>query len=119
MEIVRWTFIIIFMLIFLGFALQNQTETVSVKILNWQTNDLPLYFFLYMAFGVGLLTATVIALVQNIKLRAQMVKLQRENNKIKDELDRQRNASIDDDDKTAALAESPTDQGEEQGKLNE
>lgn len=105
MEIVRWAFIILFMLIFLGFALQNQDQTVSVKILTWQTKNLPLYSFLYMAFALGLLLATIVALINMIKLRATIAKLQRENKKVRDELDRQRNASIDDDDKTAALAE--------------
>ncbi len=97
MWIFRWVLIALLILIILGFALQNQKQTVSVRILNWESPVLPLYFFLYMAFGAGIFFWVLVTTLNTIKLKGEIMKLNRENRKIKDELNRLRNANIEED----------------------
>ncbi len=97
MWIVRWILIALLILIVLGFALQNQDQTVSVRILKWQSPILPLYLFLYVSFGAGLLFWVLISALNAIKMKGEIFKLNRENRKIRDELNRLRNVTIEDD----------------------
>jgi uncharacterized integral membrane protein len=105
MWIVRWVIIALLILIVLGFALQNQEQTVSVRILRWQSPVLPLYLFLYLSFGAGLLFWVLISALNTIKLRGEIFKLNRENRKIREELNRLRNVSIEDDIESPASGE--------------
>ena len=94
MSIVRWVLIALLILVVLGFALQNQSETVSVRILKWQSPVLPLYMILYIAFAAGLLFWVLMSAMTFIKLKSDVVKAQRENKKLAQELNRMRNVSI-------------------------
>ncbi len=97
MSIVRWVLIALLILVVLGFALQNQSETVSVRILKWQSPVLPLYMILYIAFAAGLLFWVLMSAMTFIKLKSDVVKAQRENKKMAQELNRMRNVSIHED----------------------
>lgn len=97
MWIVRWILIALLILIVLGFALQNQSQTVSVRFLKWQSPVLPLYLYLYLSFGAGLLFWVLISALNTIKLKGEIFKLNRENRKIRDELNRLRNVTIEED----------------------
>jgi len=105
MWIVRWVLIALLILIILGFALQNQQQTVSVKILNWKSPVLPLYIFLYISFGAGLLFWVLISMLNMFKLKGEIHQLQRENRKARDELNRLRNASIEEEEEPTELEE--------------
>ncbi len=98
MWIFRWVISAILILLILFFAFENQSQLVSVKFLKWQTPNLPLYLFLYIAFGAGLLFWVFISTINMFKLRSEIHRLNRDNQKIKAELGRLRNVSIEDDD---------------------
>jgi len=95
MWIVRWILGALLIIIILGFALQNQDQTVTVKIIKWQSPILPLYFFLYLSYAAGILTWLLVSTLNILKLKGDVHKLHREKRKIMDELNRMRNANID------------------------
>lgn len=97
MWIVRWILFVLFFLIFVGFALQNQSQEVSVRILRWQTTNLPLWIFLYAAFAIGVLFSIVVSIVYIMRLKADKLRLQKQNRKVKEELNRLRNANIEEE----------------------
>lgn len=97
MWIVKWLLIAILMLAILGFALQNQEQTVSVRILNWISAELPLYFFLYIAFGVGLILGIVLPSLNLIQMKAEVRRIRKENKKNREELNRLRNADLEEE----------------------
>ena len=97
MWILRWILGALLIIVILGFALQNQDQTVSVKILKWQSPILPLYFFLYLSFGAGILTWVIVSALNILKHKGEILKLQKEIRKTRDELDRLRNVSIDEE----------------------
>ena len=97
MWIVRWILIALIILIILAFALYNQEQTVYVKFLKWQSANLPLYLFLYLAFAFGMIFWVVVSALNILKLKNQIYRLQRENRKTQQELDRLRNVNIEED----------------------
>ena len=97
MWIVRWILSALVILIILGFALQNQEQMVSVRILQWQSTNLPLYLLLYIAFGAGVLIWALISALNILKLKGDIHRLQRTNRKVHEELNRLRNVSIEDE----------------------
>lgn len=97
MSIIRWILSALSILVILGFALQNQEQTVSVHILKWQSANLPLYIFMYLAFGAGMLLWVVVSSFNLIKLKTDVMRYQKENKRIREELDRLRNVSLDDE----------------------
>jgi len=97
MWILRWILGALLIIVILGFALQNQEQTVSVQILKWKSPVMPLYFFLYIAFGTGLLTWLLVSTLNTFRLKSKIHNLQRENRKVREELNRLRNLSIDED----------------------
>lgn len=105
MLIFRWILGAILIIIILGFALQNQDQTVSVKIIKWQSSVLPLYFFLYLSYAAGVLTWVIVSAFSLIKQKGDIYKLQRENRRIRDELSRLRNAGIEDEMEATELEE--------------
>jgi uncharacterized integral membrane protein len=97
MWIVKWILFILFFLILVGFALQNQDQEVSVQLLKWRTINLPLWIFLYAAFAIGVLFSIIISILNIIKLKTENMRLQKQHRKVKEELNRLRNVSIDED----------------------
>jgi len=108
MWILKWILSVFFILVVLLFAIQNQEQTVSVRFLNWISPNLPLYLFLYIAFASGILMWVLISIMNIVRLNSRIHKLQRENKKVKEELNRLRNASIEEE-----LAPSEMDEEEE------
>jgi uncharacterized integral membrane protein len=98
MWIIRWIVIALFVIVILGFALQNQEQTTYVKILKWQSHNLPLYIFLYISFITGLVFWVLISALHILKLKGENFQLQRDNQKIRNELNRLRNANIEEED---------------------
>ena len=97
MWIVRWILGAIIIIFVLGFALQNQTETATIQLLNWQSPVLPLYLYLYFAFGTGLIFWALVSAFNIFKLRGRIGKVEKENKKLHKELDRLRNAAIEEE----------------------
>ena len=112
MWIFRWILGALLIIIILGFALQNQDQTVSVKIIKWHSPVLPLYLFLYFSYGAGILTWVIVSVLNVLKLKGEIYKLQKENRKTKDELNRLRNVNIEDEGEPTELAEDTMIQDE-------
>jgi uncharacterized integral membrane protein len=91
MWLLRWLITIFFILLVLLFAIQNQEQEVSVRILNWQSSTMPLYLLVYVVFWFLFSAAYLFA------LKSRERKIQRENRKIKEELNRLRNANIEEE----------------------
>jgi len=99
MWILRWIFSALIIILILGFALQNQNpeQAVSVRIIQWQSPVLPLYFYIYFAFAIGILTWVAVSTFNVLKLKGDIRRVQKENRKIQNELNRLRNVSIEED----------------------
>ncbi len=108
MWIFKWILTVFFMLIVLLFAIQNQEQTVSIRFLNWISPNLPLYLLLYIAFASGILMWVLLSIMNILRLNNQIHRLQRENKKVKEELNHLRNASIEEE-----LTPTETDEEEE------
>jgi len=97
MWIVRWTVIVIVLLAILGFSLQNQEEKVVIHVGTYTSPEMPLYFALYIAFALGILVFLLISIYNLMQLKTEISKHRRDNKRLKEELDRLRNISIDED----------------------
>ena len=105
MWILRWILGALLIIVILGFALQNQSQTVSVEINKWNSPVLPLYFFLYIAFGAGILTWVLVSTFNILKLKGEIHRLLRDNRKIREELNRLRNVNIEEEVEKTELEE--------------
>ena len=97
MWIVRWIIAALVIIVVLGFAIQNQDATASVSFWTWTTPELPLYLMLYISFVLGIVFWLAISIVKMIQQKNTCHKLQKDIKRLKNELDRLRNAHIDED----------------------
>ena len=104
MWIVRWILIAIIVLVIIGFAMQNTSQTASVEFIKWRTINLPLWVIMYSSFAFGILFWLVVSIVHIISLKNENRKCKKENRKLRAELDSLRNAAVDD---TFTDVESP------------
>ncbi len=111
MQALKWIFIVIIIFIVLGFALQNQNQPVSIKVIQWQSPILPVYWFLYASFILGLLFWFVISTINIIRIKTDNRKLKKDIQKLRKELDRLRNVNIDE---SPALPEANDNKAEDQ-----
>ena len=97
MWIFKWIFGALLIIIILGFAIQNQEQTVSVHIVSWESPVLPLYLIVFLSFIFGMLTWFAVSLYKIFILKKENFSLQREVKKVRDELNRLRNANIEEE----------------------
>jgi len=106
MWIFKWIFGALLIIIILGFAIQNQEQAVSVHIVSWESPVVPLYLIVFLSFIAGMITWFAVSIFKIFSLKQQNFTLQREAKKVKDELNRLRNASIEEEIETSDLQES-------------
>ena len=99
MSFVKLLLGIAFMSAILFFAVLNLEETVNVKL--WTDpahayRDVPLVVAMLCAYLVGIMTYFVIALARDVRMRAQISRLRRENRGLIDELHHLRGSALDD-----------------------
>ncbi|MBD3383627.1 DUF1049 domain-containing protein [candidate division KSB1 bacterium] len=94
MWIIKWIFIALVIIVLIGFAMQNTEQTVTIRFLSYQSIPLPLWVVMYISFAIGLLTWLLISIFQLVKSKAVIHKFKKENNRLKGELDRLRNVSV-------------------------
>ncbi len=111
MWIFRWIFGALLIIIILGFAIQNQEQTVSVRILRWVSPVIPLYLIVYLSFIAGLITWLAVSSFKILSLKGKNHSLQKEIKKVKDELNRLRNANIEEEIDTSEIQK--TEESEE------
>jgi uncharacterized integral membrane protein len=97
MWLIRWLITIFFILLVLLFAIQNQEQEVAVRILNWQSSTIPLYLLVYIAFAAGVVFGFLFSAAYLLKSKGRERKIQKENRRIKEELNRLRNANIEEE----------------------
>lgn len=97
MWIIRWTIIVAVVIAIIGFSLQNQEEKVVIHIGTFTTSEMPLYFALYLAFSLGLVVFLLVSIYNLLQLRTEIARHRRDNRKLKEELDRLRNISIEEE----------------------
>jgi len=96
MSIVRWIFSLLLVVIALVFAFQNQDQLVSVKFLKWSSPNWPVWGFVYLAFITGILTWILVSAVHALRMKKEVHDMKKVNQKLQNELNRLRNASIED-----------------------
>jgi uncharacterized integral membrane protein len=87
------------MSVILFFAVLNLEETVDVRLLPDAAHlyrDVPLVVAALFAYLLGIVTYFAITLARDVRARAQMLKLQRENRALLDEVLRLRGSALDD-----------------------
>lgn len=119
MWIFKWIFGALLIIIILGFAIQNQEQTVSVHIIKWQSPIVPLYLIVYLSFIAGLVTWLIVSSFKIFNMKGKNYSLQREYKKVKDELNRLRNANIEEEIETSDLQETDDTTEESINKSNE
>jgi lipopolysaccharide assembly protein A len=94
MWILRWLLFIILLFFLVGFLSQNADQIVSVRILGWQSPEMPLAYALILAGTAGYVLCLLVALVNQLRLRGQIGALRRRNRELQTELDRLRNFAL-------------------------
>ena len=97
MWIFKWIVIALIILIILLFAFENQEQQTYIEFIKWRSIDMPLYIFLYISFGLGMLFWLLISIFKILKFKGKILSLTRANHKLKEELDRLRNANIEEE----------------------
>ena len=96
MWILRWLLMAIFIIVVIGFAMQNTEQTAVIKVLNYQSVALPLWLIMYIAFAVGLMFWLLVSAFQLLNLKNELRKQKKDNNRLKKELDSLRNVAVED-----------------------
>ncbi|NOY59417.1 MAG: LapA family protein [Calditrichaeota bacterium] len=94
MWILRWIIGALLIILIIGFALQNTDQQVTVTFIQWQSVNLPLWVVMYVSFAVGILFWLVVSILQILGLKNTNRKSQKEIKKLRQELDRLRNVSV-------------------------
>ncbi len=94
MWIIKWIFMAILILFVIGFAMQNTAQIVSISFFNYRSQELPVWMLMYISFGVGVLFWLIVTMLQNTAGRAEKLLLEKELAKVRQELDRLRNLSV-------------------------
>lgn len=96
MWIIRWAFIAAVIIVVLGFSLQNP-QMVEVTLWTWHSGPVPLFLVVYLAFAAGMLAFLVVALFKQLQHAAEIRRYRQEIKRLKEELDRMRTISLDED----------------------
>ena len=97
MWIFRWFLLIVLLFFLVGFLSQNSDQIVSVRLMGWESPDLPLAYMLFLAGLVGYGLCLLVALVNQIRLRTQISQLRKLNRELQTELDRLRNFALEEE----------------------
>jgi len=89
-------YVIIFTL-FLLFAMYNNQQTVTVHFLVWQTPNIPLWMLVFISVIMGLILGLALVIGAVVSANRDKKQLQKEMKTMKSELNRMRNASIEED----------------------
>jgi uncharacterized integral membrane protein len=94
MWILRWFFAAGFIILGIGFAMQNADQLVTISLLHWKSQNTPLWVVMYLAFAMGVVFWMIVSLFKAVTLRTENQRIVKETKKLKEELDRLRNISV-------------------------
>ncbi|MBN1542970.1 LapA family protein [candidate division KSB1 bacterium] len=106
MWVLKWILMAVVVIGVIGFAMQNTTQLVTVKFIQYETVALPLWVVMYASFTAGLLFWLIVSIAQIASLKNNLRKQRKEIKNLKHELDTLRNVSIDD-----SVIPQPSDTG--------
>jgi len=92
--------VLIVFIIALWFGFQNNSQIVTVKFWKYQATDVPLVMTLFVAYIFGALTWFVVAIVQYLQIKTEVMTVKREKARLEVELSNLRNMSIEEDTST-------------------
>lgn len=95
MAVLRWIFLLIVVGAIVGFALQNEEQTVTVTLGWYQSPPIPLFLAIYIAFGTGIILYFLFSLSFQLRIRGELSRFRREYTRVKDELNHLRNVNLD------------------------
>lgn len=90
MWIIRWVVLLLIVIVVLGFSLQNQSESVVVHFLGWESGELPLYIALFVSFAFGMAAFLLIAVFQQLQTINELNKEKKSRRKLEAQLDQTR-----------------------------
>jgi len=108
MWIIKWIIWVLLLLFIIYFGAENSTQTVFVKFIKWRSPELQLWVVMYLSFGVGILIWLFGSIFKIIQLKTEVRKINKDNSKLRKELDKLRNLSI----------EEESDIGELEGEIS-
>jgi uncharacterized integral membrane protein len=97
MWILRWLLLIVVLFFLVGFLSQNAEDHVQVQLMGWQSPEMPLSYALFLAGLAGYALCLIVAMINQIRLRAQLGSLRRKNRELQSELDRLRNFALEEE----------------------
>lgn len=90
MWIIRWVVLLMIVIVVLGFSLQNQSETVVVHFLGWESGEMPLYIALFVAFAFGMAAFLLIAVFQQLQTMNELSREKKNRKKLESQLEQTR-----------------------------
>ncbi len=97
MWVARWILVLIVFIVALWFGFQNNSQIVTVKFWKYQAADVPLAMTLFVAYVLGALTWFIVAIVQYLQIKAEVMSVRREKARLEMELSNLRNMTIEED----------------------
>lgn len=97
MWIFRWFLLIVVLFFLIGFLSQNSDQVVYVRLLGWESPELPLSYMLFLAGLAGYGLCLIVALVNQLRLRSQISQLRKQNRDMHTELNRLRNFALEEE----------------------
>lgn len=94
MWIVKWLSVAIVLILMLGFFIQNQSQTVVVHYLKWQSPTIPLYLVIFLSFCFGLIVWFLVAVFRELQMSSELRHYKRENRRLREELVALRNLPL-------------------------
>ncbi len=100
MWVARWILVLAVFILALWFGFQNNNQIVDVRFWKYQATDVPLVMALFVSYILGAMTWFVIAIVQYLQIKAEVLSVKREKVKLERELANLRNMSIEEENTT-------------------
>jgi len=103
---VKWVLAVLIILVFLGFALNNNQE-VTVRFLgdSWQSPPVQLWLVIYISFALGVFFWLVVSIFQVMQLKGELRRMQKKNQDLQHELESLRNLPISEEDASFDISE--------------
>ncbi len=105
MWVFKWVLAAILIVLILGFALQNTHQVAQVKIVNWISPELPLFFVVYISFSFGLFTWMLTSIFKILQLKTECRQLKKQGQRLQDELNKLRNLTVEEVVSTSEIEE--------------
>jgi uncharacterized integral membrane protein len=94
MWIIRTLFIVVVLILLLGFAVQNAYQRVSINILNKQYANVPMILVLFVAFVLGILVWFVFTIFQYLRMQGDLYQERKRNRRLTEEIKALRNRPL-------------------------